>query len=103
MRKYLYLACGLALSCLTTSQLEAQLVINGGSITLGDGAFITVQGDFTSTTPIGGTGKIVMNGTSPQQMNLNGNTVPNLEINSTGGVTLVGDAKVGNSLLFTNG
>ncbi|MCW3110544.1 MAG: hypothetical protein JWQ09_5050 [Segetibacter sp.] len=103
MRKYILLACALALTCILTQQVNGQLVINGGSITIGDNAFITVQGDFTSNTDILGTGKIIMNGTSAQQMNMNGFTVPNLEINSTGGVTLAGNAKIGNTFNFVAG
>lgn len=103
MRKYLLIAYGLASTCFLTSKLSAQLVINGGSITIGDNAFITVQGDLTSNADILGNGKIIMNGTSAQQMNLNGHSIPNLEMNSTGNVVLAGDTKVGSTLDFVNG
>lgn len=58
MRNTLSLAGGLLMAFLITGRAEAQLVINGGSITLGDNAFITVQGDLISSSgDIGGTGK----------------------------------------------
>lgn len=82
---------------------KAQLVINGGTITLGANSSITVQGDLSSTADIAGTGKIIMSGSTSQQMNMNGFTIPNLEINSTGGVVLAGPAKISSSLTFSAG
>lgn len=103
MRKFLSITFGLALAGFLPSKLSAQLVVNGGSITIGANAFITVQGDFTTNTDILGAGKIIMNGSSAQQLNLNGKTVPNLEINSTAGVVLAGDSRIGDTLNFVNG
>jgi hypothetical protein len=99
MRKYFLLFS----ACFFTTIVNAQLVINGGTITIGDNASISVQGDLTSNADILGTGKIVMSGTSAQQINMNGFSIPNLEINSTGGVALSGNSRISNTLTFTTG
>lgn len=103
MRKYILLALPAAATFLFSLAGNCQLVINGGTVTLGDNAVISVQGDLSSNASILGNGKIVMNGTGNQQMNLNGSSVSNLEINSAGNVTLAGDAKISGGLTFTNG
>lgn len=103
MRKHILIVGSLLGGLFFCGTSNAQLVINGGSITIGDNAFIAVQGDLTSNADILGNGKIVMNGTADQQMNMNGFTLSNLEINSTGNVVLGSDAKTSSGLTFTNG
>lgn len=84
---------------------RAQMVIQAGStVFLESGAKLVVQGDLTSAASIEGTGTVVMKGTGLQNITLNGNTVPNLEIDNPANVALSGgNAKIGTSLLFTNG
>ena len=84
-------------------KLSAQLVINGGTITIETGAIVTVQGDLTSNSDILGAGKILLNGSSLQQVNTNGFSIPNLEISNAANIALAGNTRVSASLLFTNG
>jgi hypothetical protein len=84
---------------------RAQLVIEAGStVFLESGAKLIVQGHLSSASPIQGTGTVVMKGTSPQTLSMNGNTVPNLEIDNPANVSLDGShTRIGTSLIFTNG
>ncbi len=82
---------------------SAQLFIDQATFTIQAGATVTVQGDVTSNTDILGTGKVILKGTANQNVNMGGFTIPNVEIDNTSNVTLTGNAKVGSSLLFTNG
>jgi hypothetical protein len=93
------LAAGFALC----SSAKAQLFIDQAQFTIQAGATVTVQGDVTSNTDILGTGKVVLNGSSNQNVNVGGFTVPNLEVNNAANVTLTGAAKISGDLLFTNG
>jgi hypothetical protein len=84
---------------------RAQLVIEAGStVFLESGAKLIVQGNMASASAIQGTGTVVMKGTSPQTLSMNGNTVPNLEIDNPANVSLDGShTRIGTSLIFTNG
>ena len=82
---------------------SAQLYIDNAQFFIQPGATVTVQGDVTSNTDIQGTGILQMKGTSLQNLNMNGFTIPNLEIDNTSNVTLTGVAKVSGVLTFTNG
>src|SRR4029079_11778949 len=82
---------------------SAQLFIDQATFTIQAGATVTVQGDVTSNTDIQGTGKIILNGSANQNVNMGGFTIPNLEINNTANVTLTGNAIVSGDILFTNG
>lgn len=82
---------------------SAQLVIDNAQFFIQPGASVTVQGDVTSNTDILGTGKIILKGTVNQNINMAGFAIPNLEVDNTANVTLTGNAKIGTSLLFTNG
>src|SRR4051812_33568270 len=84
-------------------QSHAQLSITGASFTVETGATVTVQGNMASNVDIGGAGKIIMKGVAGQTLNMNGFTIPNLEIDNTNNVSLVGNARVATSILFTNG
>ena len=93
---------------LSSLSAGAQLYIDNATFFIDNGAVVTVQGDLTSTTNIlvngaAGTGKIRLGGTSAQIVNMNGNIVPNLEIDNTAGAVLGGAAKVSNTIVFTNG
>ena len=82
---------------------SAQLFIDNAQFFIQPGATVTVQGDVTSNTDILGTGLLQMKGTALQNINMNGFTIPNLEMDNTSNVTLTGNARIGSSLLFTNG
>lgn len=92
---------GLAISCCNIA--TAQLVIDQATFTIQSGATVTVQGDVTSNADIQGTGKIILKGTTNQNVNMGGFTVPNLEVDNTNNVTLTGAAKISGDLLLTNG
>lgn len=81
----------------------AQLNVGTGQLFIQSGAIVSVQGDVTSSTDILGPGKILLNGAVNQNINVSNFNIPNLEINNPANVTLTGNAKIGSSLLFTNG
>jgi hypothetical protein len=100
MKHYLTLAMAIGAG----SQLNAQLNIqSGATFFIQSGATVTVQGDVVSNDNIQGTGLLQMKGTAAQNLNMNGFTVPNLEIDNTSNVALTGAAKVSGTLTFTNG
>jgi hypothetical protein len=100
-RKHYYL---LALLGLSSTAAMAQLNIQSGAqFFISSGATVTVQGDVTSNDNILGTGTLQMKGTALQNINMNGFTIPNLEIDNTTNVALTGAGKVSGVLTFTNG
>ena len=88
---------------LSAFSLQAQLTVNGAQLFIQSGAVITVQGDVTGTADILGPGKILLQGSANQNVNMNGFTIPVLEINNAAGATLTGNTRIGTSLTFTNG
>lgn len=82
---------------------SAQLVIDQATFTIQAGATVTVQGDVTSNADIQGTGKIILKGSSNQNVNMGGFTIPSLEVDNAANVTLTGSAKISGDLLMTNG
>lgn len=82
---------------------QAQLTVNGSQFFIQSGAVVTVQGDITGTTDILGPGKVLLQGTANQNINMNGFTIPVLEVNNAANVTLTGDAIISTNLIFTNG
>ena len=84
---------------------NAQLYINGAQFFIESGATVTVQGDITSNADILGTGKILLNGLSNQNVDMGNKTIPNLEIDkSVSTTTLVSAAKIGsNNLTMASG
>ena len=90
---------------LFANSIQAQLVIQSGATVFIDaGAKVVAQGDVTANTNILGTGTLTMKGSALQTLNMNGFTVPNLEIDNSTNVTLgTGSAVIGNNLLFTSG
>lgn len=95
----LLLAAGTAF----TGVASAQLTIDQATFTIQSGATVTVQGDVTSNVDIQGAGKIVLKGAANQNVNVNGFTIPNLEVDNVSNVTLTGPAKISGVLTFTNG
>ncbi len=93
------LALGLG-SCIAS---QAQLFIDNATFFIETGATVTVQGDITSNTNIQGPGKILLKGSTLQNVNMNGFAIPNLEMDNAANATLTGNCKVTTSLLFTNG
>ena len=97
-------AFAIALLLVASMPAFSQLTIqSGATFFIQSGGVVTVQGDLTSNTDIQGTGKILLQGSSNQNVNMNGFTIPNLEINNTSNATLTGNTRIGTSLLFTNG
>ncbi len=101
------LLCVILFSLMLTSTLttQAQLSINGASFTIESGATVTVQGNLSSNMDIAGAGRIIMKPAvaGSQTINMNGFSIPNLEIDNTANVSLAGNTRIGSSLLFTNG
>lgn len=82
---------------------QAQLTIEAANFTVQTGAAVSVQGNLTSTKDLPAMGKFLLNGSSAQEVNMGGKSIPNLEIDNSSGINLTGDARISNSLLFTNG
>ncbi len=82
---------------------QAQLTVDGAQLFIQSGAVIAVQGDVTGTTDILGPGKILLQGSANQNLNMNGFTIPVLEIDNASNVTLTGNTRIGTTLIFTNG
>jgi hypothetical protein len=83
--------------------IHAQLYINSAQLTIQSGASVVVQGDVTSNTDILGAGKLVLKGSANQNVSMSGFSIPNLEIDNTANATLTSNARIGTSMLFTNG
>lgn len=88
---------------LTSSLAFGQLFIDNATFFIQSGGTVTVQGDVTSNVDIQGPGKVLLKGSANQNVNMNGFTIPNLEMDNTANATLTGNARIGSSMLFTNG
>jgi hypothetical protein len=88
---------------LIVAQLSAQLFIDNATVFIQSGATVTVQGNVTSNVDIQGPGKLLLKGSANQDVNMNGFTIPNLEMDNTANATLTGNARIGSTMLFTNG
>lgn len=94
----------LALAIYSGNTASGQLFIdNSAQFTIQAGAIVTVQGDVTSNADIQGTGLLQMKGAALQNINMNGFTIPNLEIDNVSNVALTGIASLSGDILFTNG
>jgi len=82
---------------------NSQLYIDNATFFIQTGATVTVQGDVTSNVDIQGPGKVLLKGSTNQNVNMNGFTIPNLEMDNSANATLTGNARIGSSMLFTNG
>lgn len=99
--KTIFSALSLLLFTVAHSQLNIQ---SGATFFIQSGGKVTVQGDVTSNADIQGTGTLTMAGSALQTINMNGFTIPNLEINNASDVKLgTGATKVSTTLTFTNG
>ena len=90
----------IALSVVVT---QAQLIINNSQLTIQTGASVIVQGDVISNADILGDGKVVLKGSTSQNINMGGKSLANLEIDNASNAVMVGKAIVLSSLNFTNG
>ncbi len=88
---------------LTSFALTAQVNIQSIPIHIANGTSIGIAGDLQSNQPILGDGKVLLNGTTVQEINLSGNTISNLEINNNTGINLASNIKIDSLLQFTNG
>jgi hypothetical protein len=89
---------------LVAGSAQAQLTISSGAVfNIQTGAIVTVQGDILSNADVTGAGKVVLKGSANQNVNMNGFAIPNLEMDNAANATLTGNARITNSLLFTNG
>src|SRR4051812_16058326 len=87
-----------------THKLFAQLKIDSSTIIIQSGGTLTIYGDLTSNVSIQGTGLLLLKGSSLQNTDMGGNTIPNLELDNTANATLLNtDTHIGNSFAFTNG
>ncbi len=101
--KKIHLLAGIA-GLMLSASASAQLTISSGAtFNVQTGAIVTVQGDITSSADITGAGKIQLKGSGNQNVNMNGFTIPNLEVDNAANVTLTGNTRISNDLLFTTG
>lgn len=82
---------------------KAQLYIDNATFMIQSGGTVTVQGSVTSNVDIQGPGKVLLKGSSVQDINMNGFTIPNLEMDNAANANLLSNVRIGNSMLFTNG
>jgi hypothetical protein len=83
---------------------KSQLRIDNATFFISAGATVTVQGDVTSNVDIQGTGLLQLKGSVLQNVDMGGNTIPNLELDNTANATLLNtNTRIGTSMLFTNG
>src|ERR1700730_1664157 len=89
---------------LMTCASRSQLTVSPGiSFSIQPGSSVTLQGDFTGNSDIQGPGLLLMKGSSVQNVNANGFTISNLQIDNTNNILLGGNVLIGNSLVLTNG
>lgn len=100
MRKNLILFAVLVITVSSQAQLTVQ---SGATFFIQSGATVTVQGDVTSSADIQGTGTLLMKGSSLQNLNMNGFSIANLQIDNANNVSLGGAAQINNSATFTTG
>lgn len=103
MARNLFKMLMIASCMLVSGYSNAQLYINGAQFFIESGATVTVQGDLTSNVDILGTGKVLLKGSSNQNVDMNNFTIPALEIDNVSNATLISAAKIGTNLTFTNG
>lgn len=98
------LILGISAFSLYSNISKAQLTISSGAIfNIQSSAFVIVQGDVLSNADITGGGTLILKGSTNQNVNMNGFTVPNLEMDNTANSTLTGNIKISSTVKFTNG
>ena len=100
MRKKIFLSIFSGAICFCA---HSQLTINNAVFFIQSGATVTVQGDVTSNVDIQGTGLLQLKGSTLQNVDMGGFTIPNLEIDNPANATLVSNARIGSGMLFTIG
>ncbi|HEV7782782.1 MAG TPA: hypothetical protein VGO58_16015 [Chitinophagaceae bacterium] len=94
----------LLLAASAVTHVHGQLKIDNAVFFIGTGATVTVQGDVTSNVSIQGTGLLQLKGSSLQNVDMGGNTIPNLELDNAAHATLLNtNTRIGTSFLLTNG
>ena len=89
---------------LITIQANAQLTVVGtNGLTIQSGAELILQGNFSSTVNVAGSGKITLKGTVGQNLSMNDLAISNLEINNTQNINLTSNGRIQTSLNFVNG
>lgn len=82
----------------------AQLTIqSGATFFIQSGATVTVQGDVTANADIQGPGLLLLKGSALQTVNMNGFSIPNVQIDNSNNIALGGSATITGSLVFTTG
>lgn len=100
MKRILFSILSFSLAVTVTAQLK----IDNATFFIQPGATVTVQGDVTSNVDIQGTGLLLLKGSALQNVDMGGFTIPNLELDNTANATLLNtSARIGNSMLLTNG
>ncbi len=83
---------------------NAQLSISSGAtFNIQSGGIVTVQGDITSSADITGAGKVILKGSANQNVNMNGFTIPNLEMDNAANATMTGNMRIGTNVNFVTG
>lgn len=87
-----------------TFNASAQLNIDSATFIIHPGATVTVYGDVTSNVDILGSGLLLLKGSTLQNIDLGGKTIPNLELDNIAHAALLNtSARIANSLILTNG
>ncbi|MBK7678751.1 MAG: hypothetical protein IPJ29_04985 [Chitinophagaceae bacterium] len=84
MRKKIFLSIFSGAICFCA---HSQLTINNAVFFIQSGATVTVQGDVTSNVDIQGTGLLQLKGSTLQNVDMGGFTIPNLEIDNPANAT----------------
>jgi hypothetical protein len=79
------------------------LTVIGSAFSIESGGTVTVKGDVYATKDVQGGGKILLNGTTQQELNLTGHTIPVLEVDNPSNAVLTSNARILDSLIFSNG
>jgi len=83
---------------------RSQLKIDNAVFYIGAGATVTVQGNVTSNVDIQGPGLLLLKGSSLQNIDMGGFTIPNLELDNAAHATLLNtNARIGTAFTLTNG
>ncbi len=85
---------------LTTSVVKAQLYINNSKLFIDSTSILFVkQQDVVSNYSVVGKGTLYLNGSASQNINMNGNTIPNLKVANPANGNIVSTCQVGNITL----
>jgi hypothetical protein len=100
MKRILFSILSFSLAVTATAQLK----IDNAIFFIQPGATVTVQGDVTSNVDIQGTGLLLLKGSTLQNVDMGGFTIPNLELDNAANATLLNtNTRIGNSMVLTTG